>query len=678
MAKIEHSEAISNVNKAVGDQSQLELREKIIEVNRFVRIPGAQWEGKTFGDTDLLARMDKYPRFEINKVAKEIKRICAEFRNNRINVQFKPADGWSSQEISDKLNRRYRADYQESNGEFAVTNAFDDGITGGFGAWRMCAEYEDEMDPENEDMLIRFKPVYDAASCLFFDPNSKEMDKCDAEWAVEIFTISKDSFVESYGRDGYSVNMIPDGRFEDFNAPDVIYIARYYCVKIEKDETVSFTNPVTGESARYYASDIEEVEDDLIEKGFIETKRRNCKRRRVYCGLMDGQDWIEKTELIPFEYIPIIVFYGERWFVDGQERVKGHATNALDAQRLENLMVSMLADTATMGNESTPIIDIEQVAGLENQWAQRNTKRPAYLPLRSIKDKSGNVVSPANVQGYTQPAVLNQGLVALLQYTGQSIQDLTGGQSLDAMPSNLAQQTVDSIFTRSDSHSGVYMDNMAMAIKHCGKVWLSAARQLYGNGRKMTMLTEDNKQTIEDMGGKIIDKQTGRAVPTNDLSIGKYSITVDAGADFATRRDQTVSKLTPVLQSMSPEDPNRSLVMGMIIDNLEGEGLDDLRQFNRKRMLLDGVTQPRTEEERAMVEQEQQEQQDPPVDGNVLLAQAEMEKARVQEMKAIMDYEIERAKLELDAFKLQADVGLKRVEQLGKEIDNGKKLLGVN
>lgn len=173
-------------------------------------------------------------------------------------------------------------------------------------------------------------------------------------------------------------------------------------------------------------------------------------------------------------------------------------------------------------------------------------------------------------------------------------------------------------------------------------------------------------------------KQTGIAKPTNDLSVGKYSIVVDTGADFTTRRDATVSKLTPVLQSMTPDDPNRTLVMGMIIDNLDGEGLDELRQFNRKQMLLSGVIEPRTEEEIALVQQAQAAaEQNKPVDGEVLMAEAEMEKARVKEMEVMMNYEIKKAELELKAVELNSKVQMMDVERFGKQIDNGRKMIGA-
>lgn len=48
-------------------------------------------------------------------------------------------------------------------------------------------------------------------------------------------------------------------------------------------------------------------------------------------------------------------------------------------------------------------------------------------------------------------------------------------------------------------------------------------------------------------------------------------------------------------------------VMAMLIDNLDGVGLDALKEFNRKHMLLQGLVEPETEEEAAMLEQVGQE-----------------------------------------------------------------------
>lgn len=653
-----HTEAKDLINKTVNDASIQEQREKIIETNRFVRIVGAQWEGQTFNGTDLRDRMDKYPRFEVNKLLKEIRRISSEMRKNRINVQFKPANGDVDQKISDKVNRKFRADYVESNGDYATTNAYEDAITGGFGAFRLCAEYEDEMDPENEDMCIKFKAVYDAASCVFFDQTSREMDKCDAMWAVEIFGMPADAFRDEYDRDGYSINIINTGRFEDRTPPNLVYIARYYQVRIEKDEIVTYMNPALGESATYFESDITEdlLAELQVDEVFFEVGRRKIKRRRVYCGTMDGDGWLDKPELLPFEYIPIIPMYGQRWFVDGEERVQGHATSALDVQRLENLMVSMLADAATLGTEGTPIVPVEMLnTEFMKTWGGRNKNRPAFLPITALRDKSGNPVAYAEAIGYTQPAQLNQGMVGLLQYTGQSIQDLTGAMS-DSMPSNMAEDTVNALINRSDAHTGVYMDNLSFAMQHAGRVWLSGAKNLYSGDKKRSMISEEGEEAFEEMG---------------NISATKLKVVVDVGADFTTRRDQTVSKLTPIYAATSPDNPNHSVILSMIIENLEGEGLDDLRKYNRKQQLLQGVVEPKNEQEQAILAEQQASAKNQPPDANTLFAQAEMEKARVQEVKAQMDYQIETDKLKIEAGKLQIEAARLELEaaRTGAEIN---------
>lgn len=655
-----HAAARARITKTVQDDSLKQQRDKIIETNRFVRIVGAQWEGQTFSGTDLKERMDKYPRFEVNKILKEIRRISAEQRKNRINVQFKPEDPNTDQKLSGALNGAYRADYVESGGDLAVTCGFEDAITGGMGAIRICAEYIDELDPENENMRMRFKTVRDSASCVFFDPNAKEMDKSDAEWCVEIFGMNPQTFEDEYGRQGYSIETITSGQWQDPWRPAMVYVARYYEVRIERDEIVLFENPFIQEQVQYFASDIdEEIEEQLqIGEAFFEKARRKIKRRKVYCGTMDGQGWLDKPELIPFDYIPLVPIYGMYWFDDGMERIQGHATAAMDSQRLENLMVSMLADTATLGSEGTPIVPVEMLNdNFMKVWGNRNKQRPAFLPITAIRDNAGNPVAYSEAIGYTMPAQLNQGMVGLLQYTGSAIQELTGAMGSDSMPSNLAEDTVSALINRSDAHTGVYMDNLSFALKHLARVWLSGARNLY-QGKQVPTQDEEGKDGFVEL----------------PQSFGNMKVVVDIGADFSTRRDQTVSKLTPIYQATPPDNPNHSIILSMIIDNLEGEGLDDLRQYNRRQLLLQGVVQPKDEQEQAMIEQAQQSEQRP--DPNMLLAQAEMEKARVQEVKAQLDHNIEVARLELEAAKIQleaqrvgAEVNLKNVQSLKLETE---------
>ncbi|EHK7563072.1 portal protein, partial [Escherichia coli] len=355
---------------------------------------------------------------------------------------------------------------------------------------------------------------------------------------------------------------------------------------------------------------------------------------------------------IPGEHIPLIPVYGRRSFVDNQERIEGHAAKAMDAQRLENLMVSMIADNATQaGGDGIPVVDVDMIPGpLATHWAERNKKRPAFLPMVSLKNKNGDITAQAQVSSYTPPTQMPPALAGLLQYTGTAIQQITGASQLENMPSNVATDTVDSIFNRMDTQSYIYMDNMAKSMRRAGVVWLSMAREVYGSDTPMRIVNEDGSDDVALMTGEVVDRQTGQVIALNDLSQGNYEVTVDVGQSFATRRDATVKSLLSMLALIPPGTPKHDLVSSIILDNMDGEGMDDLKEYNRNQLLLSGVIKPRTPEEQQMVEQAKQQQASQPdpamvaAQGQLLAGQAELQKAQN-----------EQASIQVKAFQAQTD-----------------------
>lgn len=632
---------------------QQDVREKCIEATRFARVPGGQWEGATAAGTKLDDQFEKYPKFEINKVATELNRIIAEYRNNRITVKFRPGDKEASEELANKLNGLFRADYEETDGGEACDNAFDDAATGGFGCFRLTSMLVNEYDPMDERQRIAIEPVYDPSRSVWFDPDAKKYDKSDALWAFCMYSLSPEKYEAEYGKTppaSLDVNKITSWEYDWFE-PEVVYIAKHYEVRKESVDVISYRQPITGEIATYDSDQIEDIEDELALAGFQEVARRSVKRRRVYVSVVDGQNFLEKPRRIPGEHIPLIPVYGKRWFIDDIERVEGHIAKAMDPQRLYNLQVSMLADTAAQDPGQIPIVGMEQIRGLEKHWEARNKKRPAFLPLREVKDKAGNIIAGATPAGYTQPAVMNQALAALLQQTSADIQEVTGGsQAMQQMPSNIAQETVNNLMNRSDMASFIYLDNMAKSLKRAGEVWLSMAREVYGSDREVRVVNEDGTDDIALMNAQVVDRQTGQVVALNDLSTGRYDVTVDVGPSYTARRDATVSTLTQVLQSMLPQDPMRPVIQGIILDNLDGEGMDDFKEFNRKQLLTSGAVKPRNESEAQMVAQAQATQQQQP-NPEMVAAMAQDKLANAELQKAAN----EQADIQVKAFKAQTD-----------------------
>ncbi|QHJ80002.1 MAG: hypothetical protein [Bacteriophage sp.] len=654
-----HCRAKSDFDKAYTAAGT--MRRLIIEAARFVQVAGAQWEGSTNAgwafDDD---RFEKYPRFELNKVGRECNRIISEYRKNRIAVKFRPKTGDASEELSDKMNGKFRADVQETSGEEAFDNAFSDAVTGGMGCFRLDAILENEHDPADESKRIHFLPVYDPASSVYFDQDSKQYDRSDACWAMEVFSMSPDAFEKQYPDASLdSLETEDDGKMFDWCTPESVYVGRYYEKKLETVTVTEYTNNITQDRAVYDDEEIESIAAELTEPAFTKGKSRKIKKSRIYCGLMSGSEWLEEPTRIPGECIPLIPVYGRRAFVDNQERITGHASDAMDAQRLENLMVSMVADNATQsGGDNIPIVDVDMIPGpLAQFWGERNTKRPAYLPMRSMKDKLGNIVAQAQVAGYTPSTPLSPAVAALLQYTGATIQQITGSSQLTDLPGNIATDTVDSIFNRLDTQSFIYMDNMAKSLKRAGFVWMSMAREVYGTDKPIRIVNEDGSDALVLMNGKVIDKDNGEEIGLNDLTVGRYEVAVDVGQSFANRRDSTVRSLSALLPTLPPGTPMYNVVIGMIIDNMDGEGLEEFKEYNHKQLLLQGVVKPKTPMEQQEVAQAQQEQANQP-DPQMVAAQG----LAMEGQAKLMDSQTKQLSAQTDAFTAQQDAQLKQAQ----------------
>lgn len=614
--------------------AQWAVREKVVEAMRFARIPGAQWEGSTAAGTDIENQFESFPKYEVNKVASELNRIISEYRNNRIVTKYRPSDKDASDELAQKLNGKFLADVEETDGGEAFDNAFDDAVTGGFGAWRLSVA-DDEGDIYGERQRIIFEPIYDAARSVWFDPDAKKYDKSDAQFCFYMYSISPEKYKYLYGEDApTSMKSLSFNIVYDWFRPNVVYIAKYYERVIENTEIITFINPLTQEEQTYYKDELSKIEDELEMAGFEEVSRKSVKRPCVYCYLMDGNRFLEKKVEVPGGMIPIVPVYGKRWFIDDIERIEGHVQKAMDAQRIYNLQVSQLADIAGKSNDELPIFDPEQIRGLENHWQFRQQENYSYLVARALRDKQGNVIATGPL-GKTTPPQVPPAMAALIQIAGQDIREVTGDSAgLNQLPNNLAEGTVDKIFSRQDTNSFIYMDNMRKSMKRCGNIWLAMCRDVYGSDKEVRVVMEDGTDDIVLMSQEIRDEQTGAIIAMNDLSQGRYDVVVDVGPSYATQRDNAVRNLSNTLATVPPNHPYFDILMSLMIENMDGAGIDEIHPYVRDQMVLKGVVKPRTPEEKeklAMAQQQQAQQPDPMMiaaQGQMLQGQAELIRAQ--------------------------------------------------
>jgi hypothetical protein len=651
-----HQDAVLEFDSIQG--SMREVRLQCLEDRRFYSIAGAQWEGS------LSEQFNNKPRFEVNKIHLSVMRIINEYRNNRITVDFVSKDGNSNDNLASTCDMLFRADEQDSTADEAYDNAFEEAVGGGFGAFRLRTVYEDEYDEDNDYQRIRLEPIYDADSTVFFDLDAKRQDKSDARVCYVLTAMTRDAYIAEWNDDPSSWPKEIHQYGFDWATPDMVYVAEFYRVE-EASELIRIFQNIDGEEERYSErafADDEELETMLDAIGTIEVRQKRVKRRKVHKYIMSGSGILEDAGYIAGSEIPIVPVYGKRWFIDNIERCMGHVRMAKDAQRLKNMQLSKLGEISALSTVEKPLFAPEQVAGFEMMWAEDNLKNYPYLLLNTVTDANGNETLAGPI-GYTRPPAIPPALAGLLQITEQDISDLLGNQEAgEQITSNISGKAVELIQTRLDMQTFIYMSNMAKAIKRCGEIWLSMAREtMVEPGRKMKGIGAQGEMSSLELGKPIMNQDTGEIEYQNDLSSAKFDVTVDVGPSSSSKRAATVRTLMGLMQIVT--DPETiQVITSKIMVNLEDDGMTDTKDFFRKRLVRMGVGEP-TDEEREELAAELEQLQSQP-DPQSMYLQAEAAKAQAQAQKALADTEYTMARTEeTRADTIETLAGIERKER---------------
>jgi hypothetical protein len=645
-----HAEALAEYNRTYSalQPERMQCRDD----RRFVAIPGAQWEG-LWGE-----QFENRPRLEVNKTLLAVNRVYTEWRNNRITVDFVSRDGTEADALADTCDGLFRADWDDSCGEEAGDNAFDEATAGGFGAFRLRASLENEYDDDAEMQRIRFEPIYDADTSVFWDLDAKRYDKSDAKHCWVIYSMTRQAYEAKYDDSPSTWPKMTTASVFDWATPSVVYVAEYYRVEDERTAMVRITTPdgkdhdVEADDYAEALADGEGLEYDRIRlnlaMGGEVTKQWRKRTRCIRKLIMSGNGILEDCGHIAGKHIPIIPVFGKRWFIDNVERCMGVVRPAKDSQRLKNMQLSKLAEIASLSAVEKPILAPEQVAGLETYWARDNIENYPYLLAQPLTAADGSIVATGPMS-YTKPPQVPPAMAALLQLTETDMAELLGyNQQAEKMVSNISGKAVEMIQNRLDMNAYIYLSNMAKSMRRAGEVWLSMAQEVYiEEGRAMKSIGDMSDVSSVVLMQPKINEKTGEIVYANDLSRAKFDVSVDIGPTSQSRRDSMLRSITGMMQ-MTTDPADLKVMTSLALMNIEGEGLGDVRDFYRKQLVQIGVMQP-TDEERAEMEaamQAQQQQQDP----QALYLMAEAEKAQAQALQA----QANTIKAQADAKKSEA------------------------
>jgi len=585
-------------------------RDKANEDMRFVGVTGGMWEG--FLDNQFQDRT----KLEFDQISNHLNRFIGQWNLNRIGVDFRPDDSKTSDEDAELLNGMYRADYMDGSGKLSVDNAVDEVATCGMGHFKLAAKFEDEGDPENDLQRIEWRPIYNSFNTVFWDSSAKRIDKRDARRVTVLEQFTPDSFEKEYpGKEAVSA-FAPDTReFFNFESDrvDIVYVATRYEIVKKKEFIYKYTNTATKQIEVYKEDDHElikrELKDDIHRK-FI--KKRKVTTQVVWKSVFSGIEFLEPRQIIPGKWLPIVAIYGYRTYVDGVEWYYGLVRKLKDAARLYNMQVSQLAENSATAGQEVPIFDPDQMPGpIADTWADKNNK--PYLLAKALRDKDGQMIHSGPI-GYSQPPRLDGSTEKLMAIVPAFIESVTGGAPQEVIDPKVSGKAIRAIQKRQDLNTQIINDNISNSIAWSGEIYQSMAAEVYNIKRMIRTQGIDGTDGRKDLLKLVLDEESGRMIQSNNLRGKKFRVYPDIGPQYETMREEKVEDLKGIIEMMATVPGGESYIPPMLstmIDNMVGPGMKALKKLNRRNMLVQGLVEPETDEEKQFMAELQEPQEDP-------------------------------------------------------------------
>lgn len=558
-------------------------RSQALEDINFCHREQSQWD-----DYSKATRKDR-PKYEINKVLQAVRQVLGNMRKSQFSSKVRPSGGEATQEMADVFNGLIRNIENDSNFENVTQVAGKEAITGGFGAWQIVTDYNDD---DSFEQSIKIKPIHSATTSVYFDSASSDEHHRDAQYAFVDQEISKIEFEQKYGKSTpqSSISKEEYSSNNNWSERETIRISDYW-VKIPVKKQIAELS--TGEVVDY-DDDFKKIEDELTLNDIVVKRTRSVKSHKVQHykisadKILDGpNDWAGK-------YIPIVPVYGTQIWIDGQHYYSGMVRFSKDAQRIYNYTTSFKIEQAANSIfTDRPVVTKRMLAGNEKYW---NSNRPGE-PIVVNPDPR----MPGGIPVRLGSTAVNSALVEQTYQADQDVQATTGiyAQSLGNNPreqSGIALQTQQQ---RGDNGAFEMMDSVARAVQYSTEILIDLLPKIYDTERQERIIHDDGTSKFVPINKEVIDRQTNEPVIYNDLATGKYDVVSSVGPSFKTAREEAANKMAFMMQTAPNVTP---LLLDIWAKNLDIPDSEEISKRLRKPMIEQGIATPTEEEKKEMEE----------------------------------------------------------------------------
>lgn len=536
----------------------------------FAFMPETQWD-------DWMAQSRKgRPMYTVNKVRQAMKQITNDQRQNRPQAKVRPAEG-GDVELAEVRQGLIRGIDSQLDAQRAVDTAFQFAVGGGYGVWRLTTSYQEDG---GFDQVIQREEIPNPYSVLF-DPAAKKKDRRDGRFAFIDTDWARSAFRARWPDARLvSVGAATDSTLDWWGEQDV-RVAEYWYKSTETVEIV-----LMSDGAVYDADEITLITDELAAAGITEQRRRFVEREKVWHCIVSGAEILEGPSEWPGRFIPLVPVWGEILNLEGRDKFFGAVRFAKDAQRMYNYERSTFIEVLADQPYSPFMADASSVDGYEQQYETMRTNKPPVLFYVGDASKPNNG-KPSRESPPAFPAALAQAA----SISSDDIKAATGiyDASLGARSNETSGRAILARQREGDVANYDYMDNLAYALKYDFEVTNDLITAVYDTKRQVRILGEDGAEKVIEVNRPVLDEQTGQWITLNDLSQGRFDISVSVGPSYTTQRMEAAEALLQLSNDPSP--------IGMVakygfLKSMDTPGLEEVKKAARKILVDAGLLEP--------------------------------------------------------------------------------------
>jgi hypothetical protein len=550
---------------------------------------------------DIKRERKDRPMLTLDHIGQSVRKIMGNIRQNMPSIKVDPVDGGADKETADVLEDLTRQIEQSSNARNAYINAAKFQVKMGFGVWRVNTITNTDDIFEQDIVILPVKNPF----TYYFDPDAIMPQKQDGRFMIISETLSRKKFESKFGKningDKFEIPLgIPNQGIGETQTrwydSDSIRIGEYFTKRKKKKNITQLSNGIVVDTDAISDKDIELYQA----QGVTPVKDRDVEVEVIDWYKLTAFEILEHIEW-PSKFFPGIPVFGEEDNIEGETLIRGIVRAAKDPQRMYNYWNSAAAETIALQPKAPFLVTADQIKNYKPFWERANSDNLPYLPY----EHQANVPPPQRLA----PPTMQAGLLQQAAISANDIQQATGvfEAAQQATPENRSGRAVIALQQEADLGQSLFMDNLAQAIEHTGRVILDLIPKYYDTQRVIRLRGEDSGTRFVEVNKPILTPD-GLKIQ-NDLTRGKYDVRVGVGPSFRTRRLEAASSMVELARVF----PQVLQVAGdLVAKNLDWPGADEMAE-RLKKLLPPGIADDEDdlspEELQAKQQQQQQAQQ---------------------------------------------------------------------